>query len=185
MGYRLAFLVAAAALSACGPTVEYHRTPDVRIAAGSRWAFSPADRDGVPVSAGAVMPPDSIARILHEAIERELTARGFPRTDADSAQFLVHFHVAQRTVSDTLPPRDDPPSGVRATGQWGTYGSPEDIAERTVRWTEGTLIIDAVIPSTGVVAWRGLIAGEVPARAERRAAPALGAAVERLLRRFP
>ncbi len=182
----LALLAAAAALSACGPTVRYDRAPDLRIAAGSRWAWSPPDGDGLSAREGAVTPPDSITRALREAIETTLAAKGFARTTPDSAQFLVHYHVGQRLVTDTLPPRDDPsPVGVRAPGTWGGYGSPEQLAERTVTWTEGALVIDALVPPSGVVAWRGLIAGEVPARAESRATPAIREAVRRVLRGFP
>ncbi len=182
----LAFLLAAAAaLSACGPTVQYQRAPDTRIAAGSRWAWSPPDRDGLAVADGAIAVPDSLASTFRGAIERALAAKGFARTVPESAQFLIHYHVARRAVADTLPPRDDPPPGVRAPGTWGGYGRPEEIAERTVSWTEGVLIIDALRPDDGVVAWRGIIAGEVPARAESHAAPAIDEAVRRLLKGFP
>lgn len=185
MRLPIALLAIAAALSACGPTVQYHRAPDVRIAAGSRWAWSPPDGDGLRSQEGATLAPDSIAREIRTAIEAELGAKGFALTRPESAQFLVHFHVGQRLVVDTLPPRDDPPQGVRAPGTWGGYGRPEELNERMVTWTEGALVIDALVPPSGVVAWRGLIAGEVPASAEVRAAPAIREAVRRLLRGFP
>ncbi|MCE9602989.1 MAG: DUF4136 domain-containing protein [Gemmatimonadetes bacterium] len=184
----IATLVTAAALSACGPTVSYQRAPDVRIAAGSRWAWSPADADGPKREQGAMIPEDSTARRISGAIEAELIARGFPVVSADQAQFLVHFHVARRSVTDTLPPREDPSSSggvVRTPGAWGGYGNPEELADRLVSWEEGTLVIDALTPDRRIVAWRGIIAGEVPVKAETRPDAAIREAVQRLLRGFP
>jgi hypothetical protein len=183
-----ATLITAAALSACGPTVTVQRAPDVSIAAGSRWAWSPPDGDGLTRTQGAIVPEDAQARLIASAIEAELLAQGFPRTSPESAQFLVHYHVGRRSVTDTLPPRDDPSTsgGVsRAPGAWGGYGSPEELADRTVTWEEGMLVIDALTPDRKVVAWRGMIAGEIPAKAETRPEAAIRESVKRLLRGFP
>jgi len=184
----IATLATAAALSACGPTVSYQRAPDVRIAAGSRWAWSPPDSDGLKREQGAMVPEDSIARRISAAIEAELVAKGFPVTSVDQAQFLVHYHVARRNVTDTLPPRDDAAGSggvVRTPDGWGAYGNPEELAQRLISWEEGTLVIDALTTDGRIVAWRGIIAGEVPARAETRPAAAIRDAVRRLLKGFP
>lgn len=190
MRHRLVHLIAAAALAitalaACGPTVQVIRAPDARIRDRAPWDWAPADRDGPSTAEGARIPDDSIAQKLRDAIEAELTARGHRRIDPDSAVFFVHFHVAQRPVTDTLPPRDDPPGVRQAPGTWGRYGSPEELDNRIVTWQEGMLVIDAVTADRGIVAWRGIIAGEVPEGAERRPAEAIRLAVRRLLRDFP
>jgi hypothetical protein len=88
-------------------------------------------------------------------------------------------------MTDTLPPKDDPPNVARAPGNWGRYGSPEELGARLVSWEEGMLIVDAVTVDRTIVAWRGTIAGEIPARAEVRPAVAIREAVRRLLRDFP
>ena len=178
-------LVVTAALVGCGPTVSIHRAPDARLERRDRWAWAPADGDGIPASEGARTPPDSVAWMLRTAIETELTAKGHALTTPDSAQFLVHYHVAQRAITDTLPVRDDPPGIVRAPGNWGRYGNPEELDARLITWQEGVLVIDALTAERGVVAWRGTIAGEIPAKAEVRPAPAIREAVRRLLRDFP
>lgn len=187
MRYHLASVlaVAFAATTACGPAVSVQRAPDLRLAEGSRWAWAPPDRDGLTAAEGATTPPDSIARMIRDAVDAELTAQGFKRSSPDSAQFLVHFHVAQRAVTDTIPPRDDPPGVTRAPDYWGRYGTPEEFGARLVSWEEGMLVIDAVTADRGIVAWRGIIAGEIPERAERRPAAAIREAVRRLLRDFP
>lgn len=182
-------LIPAAALlaMACGPMLHYERAPDIRLHSGDGWAWGAPDGDGLTLREGALIPDDSIARAISDAIEQELTSRGFPRVRAESAQFLLHFHVAQRVVTDTVPPPDDRvgPDGVRTPGRWGGYGNPEDVMSRTFTWEEGMLIVDAVVPRTGIVAWRGMIAGEVSERARSAPAPAVREAVTRLLRGFP
>lgn len=184
---RSLLLVLAATLAACGPTVAYDRAPDAPIPAGARWAWGPPDQDGLSRADGAQLPADSISRAIRAAVEAELVAKGFPLAPAESAQLLLHFHVGQRHVSDTLPPRDDPAAqgGVRVPGEWGGYGRPEDLASRTVTWEEGMLVVDAVLADRGVVAWRGLIAGEIPPEAMRRPGPSIREAVKRLMRGFP
>lgn len=165
----------------------YDRAPDARIEAGTRWAWGPPDRDGLSRAEGALVPADSIDDLLRRVIEAELVAKGFPRAEPESAQFMVHFHVARRSVTDTIPPRDDPttPGVSRAPGSWGSYGRPEDLADRLITWEEGMMIIDAIVPDRGIVAWRGMIAGEIPPQAEARPEAAVRQAVRRLLRGFP
>ncbi len=189
MRHRIASLIAATALlSACGPELLYHRDPAVTIPAGATWAWSLPDGDGLAPHDGAVTPPDSIARLIAAAIERELQAKGYPRTSGDLAQFVVHYHVGRRTVVDTLPPRDDAVTtagGARQPGMWGGYGRPEELDDRTITWDEGMLIVDVLPRDRSTVAWRGAIIGEIPPRAERDVAPALSRAIRQLLRGFP
>lgn len=179
----LAFLCLLAV--ACGPDLRYERDPSVVIPAGATWAWSPPDDDGLAPDDGAVMPTDSIADVLRSAIEAELTARGYPRAAADSAAFVVHFHLGRRSVTDTMPPRDASPTGTDRRGDWGGYGQPESVRGRAVTWEEGMLIVDVLPRDRHTVAWRGLIMGEIPPSAERRPADAIRAAVRRLLRDFP
>lgn len=134
------------------------------------------------------MPEDSVARRISRAIEAELVAKGFPLVSSDQAQILVHFQVARRNVTDTPPPREDPSTSggvVRTSDSWGAYGDPEELAQRTISWQEGTLVVDALTPDRGIVAWRGIIAGEIPEKAETRPGAAIREAVRRLLRGFP
>ncbi len=181
---RLPIVLAAAVLLAgCEPYVQVTRAPGVRIAAGSGWAWSNADADGPSSDAGLREPPDTIADILATALEEALGARGFPRVAPESAAFFVHFHVAQRLVTDTLPPRSEPDPD-RIAGRWGAYGRPEELDGRIVTWTEGTLVIDMMNPK-GIVAWRGIIAGEVEDEVARDPRSAIHAGVARLLDRFP
>ena len=181
-------MAAALILAACGPDRAYQRAPGVTIPVGATWTWSLPDGDGVPPHEGGVTPDDSIARYIASAIEQELTSAGFPRTSFDSAQFVVHYHVAKRTVIDTLPGRDVPPVGTnpdRTIGTWSGYGRPEELDASIVTWEEGMLVVDFLPKDRSVVAWRGMIAGEIDSAAARRAAPAIREAIRRLMRGFP
>ncbi len=181
-------LLIAGGLAACGPSIRYERAPDRVIPADARWAWSPPDSDGYPVTTGGTTVPDTIDREIADAIENELVARRFQRTTPELAQFLVHYHLARRARVDTLPPRDDtycPPGCARRWDPWWWYGTPEEIESRTVRWDEGTLVIDAVTPDGKVVLWRGVMSAEVSSRTTRDAGPAIRDGVKRVMRGFP
>ena len=92
----LVLLLLAGGLAACGPSIRYERAPDRVIPAEARWAWSPPDSDGYPVTAGGTAVPDTIDRAIADAIENELVARRFRRTTPDVAEFLVHYHLARR-----------------------------------------------------------------------------------------
>lgn len=173
---------------ACGPSLQYHRDASVPIPAAATWAWSEPDRDSPAPREAVEAAPDSIQRLIADAIEAELIHRGFPRVRADVADFVVHFHVAQRTVVDTLPWRHDPTtSGGEPPpgGTWGGYGRPEGFGDRVVAWEEGMLVVD-VLPRDGrIVAWRGIIVDEVQPDTERDPRRAIGDAVRRLMRKFP
>ncbi len=176
------------ASAACGPTIRIEREASAPIAPGSTWAWGLPDRDGLAPEDGAIIPDDSVHRMILGAIEAELTARGFARVRGDSAQLVVHYHVGRRSVLDTLPPLGEPRrdgGAITAPGSWGGYGRPESVDDRTVEWQEGMLIVDVIARAQAVVAWRGVIAGEIREAAGRHPEPAVREAVRQLLRRFP
>ncbi len=176
------------ASAACGPTIRVERDATAPIAPGSPWSWGVPDRDGLAREEGAVMPEDSLHRIILESIEADLTGRGFPRVESDSSRFVVHYHVGRRSVVDTLPPLGEPrqdAGAISAPGTWGGYGRPESVDDRTVAWEEGMLIVDVLERSRGVVAWRGIIAGEIREEAGVRPEAAIREAVRRLMGRFP
>jgi hypothetical protein len=178
-------IAAALLVAACGPDLAYERDPGFPIPAGATWTWSRPDGDGLAPHDGGITPPDSIARMIAAAIDAELTSAGYRRTGFDSAQFVVHYHVGRRTVTDTLPPRDPPRTSPTGTGNWAGYGRPEELGGNQVTWDEGMIIVDVLPRDRDVVAWRGVIAGIIPESAEQDAAPALRHAIRRLMRGFP
>ncbi len=170
---------------ACGPDLRFERDPNVPVPAGATWTWSAPDDDGLAPEDGVVFPSDSLAALIEAAVEAELTAHGYPRATADSAQFIVHYHLGHRIVTDSLPPRPRTTASGELSGTWRGAGPPEAFEDRTVSWEEGMLVIDVLPRDRRTVAWRGVIAGEIPREAERDPAQAIRRAVQRLLRDFP
>jgi hypothetical protein len=175
-------IAAVLAAAACGPSIQYQRDASLPIPAGATWAWSAADADSPAPAEASAPAPDSIIRMFADAIEADLVARGFPRVSAGEAAFVVHFHLARRTMIDTLPLRDD---AQPQPGAWGVYGRPEAMGNRVVAWEEGMLVVDVMPRDRRAVAWRGIIADEIPAAAERNPAAGIREAVARLMRGFP
>lgn len=184
---RLAAIVAVALVtSACEPTVIIERDETVRLSPGARWAWSAPDADGPSAAQGEVVPPPEVHNRLGDAITQGLESRGFRLTTPDSAAFFVHFHLARREVVDTLAPLGAPRAvGDRDPHDWGRYGDPEQMHDRTMTWHEGLLVVDALTADGRHVAWRGIIYGEITPQAERDPTSAIRGAVERLLAQFP
>lgn len=172
------------ALGSCEPFQQIERDDGPPIAPGALWAWSPPDQDGLAPGDGDLRPTPEVRSALAAAIESTLAAQGFRLTSSDSAEFFVHFHLGQRDVTDTLPPPGRS-SRRAAGGAWGSYGRPEEMADRTITWREGLLILDALRAADGSVAWRGILAGEVPPEVAAAPTPAVREAVRRLLAEFP
>lgn len=184
MRTHIRFLIATVAtITACGPSLQYQRDAAIPIPAGATWAWSAADGDSPAPSDARTPPPDSIVQMFADAIESNLTTRGYPLVSAREAAFVVHFHLARRTMIDTLRPHDDVSPQA---GTWsGSYGRPEEMGSRVVAWEEGMLVVDVMPRDRRTVAWRGIIADEIPEAAARAPVAGIRSAVQRLMRGFP
>ncbi len=175
------------ALTACGPTIRITRAPDLPIAGGASYAWGRAD--GPPSFAELDPRTDNpeARRLIEQAVDRELTAKGFRRTTPDSAEFLVHYHLGILTRVDTLRGDvDDCGTPPCPPYVWGYWGRPERVPGRPVRYDEGSLMLDVMHRRSGRVAWRGLAEGDAtpsatPAARQKR----IDKAIARLLREFP
>jgi hypothetical protein len=184
---RLGATLLLAALASCEPTVVVERDETATIPAGSTWAWSLPDGDGLAPEQGDIAPTEPVAQAIVTSIEDALAARGYRRTALDSATFVVHFHLGRREVVDTIPITNDSPRTVtdRDPQNWGRYGSPEAMGARTTTWQEGMLIVDALTVADGKLAWRGIVVGEIRPDVENEPTAAIKAAVGRLFSRFP
>ena len=133
---------------------------------------------------------DRQARVfLLEAIQRDLTSRGYTKIDSPTPSFLVSCRIRIVEKSDVVDsePYDDKVGQVgarfRADSGWHWMEEPQ---EEVIRYyEEGTLVVDITTP-TGKVMWRGIASTEVKRgidREERR--ERLDKAVGQLFKEFP
>ena len=178
-----AVLMGGMVLAGCDDNVEILRDPDVRVSKGMTWAWRPLnapaqaqrDADTRPVVSRDVItstpPPQHLESNrdwnteanrdqLKSAIERALKSKGLVQvTDPNAADFLVDYHVAVKTQKATVgnvypgyPGLVCGPYGCWSGWGWG----PPEVEYRTVRWHEGTFVLDIALRNPKKLAYRAI-----------------------------
>ena len=110
------------------------------------------------------------------AIDENLAAKGFTKTETPPADFVVHF-------VGTTSQKVDFNSYYTGWGYYGWYGGTQVEA---VSYTEGTLILDMFDAKTKAMAWHGTVTGVVnPTASPEERNARIQDAVHGLLQRFP
>jgi len=132
-----------------------------------------------PTASRIQISPLSVRRI-REAIERELTAKGFTQIAArEAADFAVSFTVGARDMIDV----NDYPAFYRGPWAWRGpyYGANVDV---TV-YTEGTLALDIFDNATRQPVWHGWARKRITESDVEDPAPTINEAVRAILAEFP
>jgi hypothetical protein len=183
-GLMAAVLIAGTVLAGCDENVEVLRDPDVRVAKGMTWAWRPMSPpppstkrqgDERPVlSRDVIAPPpkqhlessldwntEANRNQLKAAIEVALKSKGLVQvSDPAAADFLVDYHMAVKTRNATVPsvyPGGYPGLVCGPYGCWSGWGwGPPEVEYRTVRWHEGTFVIDLALRNPKKLAYRAI-----------------------------
>jgi hypothetical protein len=173
--------VAAVALAACGPSIQFDRDDSVPIPAGATFTYPPEDHSNDP----QLDPTQSNTIVqgrIQRAIDAELTKKGYKRVfDFDQAEFVVRYFWSVRR--DTQLMTQTVPMGGMMMGPgmgmgmgpgmgmgWG-WGWGGGFATTTVpvSVTEGTFLLDLIDKDTRKLAWRATWVGEPKGRAPTQA----------------
>lgn len=172
-GLMAAVLMGGMVLAGCDDNVEVLRDPDVRIAKGMTWAWRPitpppagaqTEGDNRPVLSRDVITPatqhlesnrdwntEANRAQLQQAIERALKSKGLVQvSDPATADFLVDYHVAVKTRKATVG------EVYPGWGWWGWGWGPPEVEYRTVRWHEGTFVLDLALRNPKKLAYRAI-----------------------------
>jgi len=182
-GLLAAVLMGGLILAGCDDNVEVLRDPDVRVAKGMTWAWRPmtpppgsvkSDADTRPVVSRDVMTPapqqhlesnrdwntEANRNQLKAAIERALKSKGLVQVnDPATADFLVDYHVAVKTQKATVGAvyPGYPGFVCGPFGCWSGWGwGPPEVEYRTVRWHEGTFVLDLALRNPKKLAYRAI-----------------------------
>lgn len=180
-----AVLMGGMVLSGCNDNVEVLRDPDIRVAKGMTWAWRPLN-EPPPAAAAADSrqvvsrdvitpnqpPPQRLESnrdwnteanrdVLKASIERTLKSKGLVQVnDPAKADFLVDYHVAvkaQKATVGTVYPGYYPGLACGPYGCWSGWGwGPPEVAYRTVRWHEGTFVLDVALNNPRKLAYRAV-----------------------------
>jgi hypothetical protein len=154
IGGAFAILVLTSLGGCAGLPVGYDFDPEADFS-GLRsyaWIDEPREPTGDPRIDGNTL----LASRIRQAVDRVMLSRGYSKADADSADFLLAFHVTldTRTSARTL----NRFYGYGPGWAW-TYGyhyAPLGWSETYVyEYDEGTLILDVVVPRDRRLIWRG------------------------------
>lgn len=105
-------------------------------------------------------------RRLRSAVEEELAAKGYRKSDASgTADVLLAYHVGVENKLDVQ--------------QWGYVGRQWDVRD----YRQGTLVIDVVDAKQKSLVWRGTVSSEMSD--PNPSAEKLGKAVQKMFARFP
>lgn len=173
-GLMAAVLMGGMVLAGCEDNVEVLRDPDIRINKGMTWAWRPItpppaaaqrDTDNRPVVSRDVITPVQPQHLesnrdwnteanraqLQGAIERALKSKGLVQVnDPQIADFLVDYHVAVKTQRATVG------QVYPGWGWWGWGWGPPEVEYRTVKWHEGTFVLDLALRSPRKLAYRAI-----------------------------
>jgi hypothetical protein len=183
-GLMAAVLIAGTVLAGCDENVEVLRDPDVRVAKGMTWAWRPMspppsgakrEVDERPVLSRDVLAPPTGQHLessydwnteanrnqLKAAIEGALKSKGLVQvSDPAAADFLVDYHMAVKTRKATVQsvyPGGYPGLVCGPYGCWSGWGwGPPEVEYRTVRWHEGTFVIDLALRNPKKLAYRAI-----------------------------
>ena len=182
-GFMAAVLAGGLAVSGCNDNVEVLRDPSIRVAKGMTWAWRPQEppsangnrsSDTRPVVSRDVIGSqpshlesnrdwntEANRTQLQQAIERALKSKGLVRgNDPATADFLVDYHVAvksQQATVQSVYPGGYPGVVCGPYGCWSGWGwGPPEVGYRTVRYHEGTFVLDMALRSPQKLAYRAI-----------------------------
>jgi hypothetical protein len=179
-------LMAGFLLAGCDDNVEVIRDPEIHIAKGMTWAWRPPAApdavkrapDGRAITSRDVIKPEEPLPTqklesnrdwnteanrtqLQTAIERALNGKGLRHVpDPAMADILVDYHVAVKRQSAIV---QSGYPGCGPYGCWGGYGyyggwgwGPPEVEYQSVRWHEGTFVLDLALRSPHKLAYRAI-----------------------------
>jgi hypothetical protein len=162
--------VAALAVAACGPSIQFDRDDTVPIPVGATYAYPPEDHSEEN-PADPSQTNTIVQTRIQKAVDGELARKGYKRVyDVEQAEFVVRYfwNVAKSTqMVTTTTPVVDPYMGYGwGYGYgwgWGYTGYATTTMPVTV--SEGTFVLDLVDKDTRKLAWRATWQGEPKGRA--------------------
>ncbi len=124
-------------------------------------------------AAGPIHRNPVMAGQVRAAVEREMQAKGFTKTDGDNADLKIAFHAGVKDKIDVT---------THGYGYWRRRG-PHVVAVDVHQYKEGTLVLDFVDTKEKQLVWRGWGTGVIGDPSE--AVEKIGKAVTKILEKFP
>ncbi|MCB0295435.1 MAG: DUF4136 domain-containing protein [Calditrichae bacterium] len=154
-----------ALLAGCSPvSVKYDYDPGAAFGSYKTysWIKQRIHETDAPAGKGSQM-----VQLVQQAVDRELAAKGFERTESPVSDFKLAFHTGVQDKIDV---------NLYGYGYWRRHAEVR-------RYKEGTLVLDVVDSGQNQLVWRGWgtsVLGDPSRMAEK-----IDQAVNKILEKFP
>ncbi|CAN5139752.1 DUF4136 domain-containing protein [soil metagenome] len=169
-------LVAAIAISACGPNIQVEKDPTANLRDYDSFSWVAPEKQDVR---DPILDSELLSKKVRRAIYQTLSSRGFEATETNP-DFYVTYHTASKEKLRSSGfdvgigySRFDPRWGYSAV-----FGQPD-----VESYEEAVLIIDVIDAESDTLVWRGWETGRLSR--DRFSEEAVARAVEDILSRFP
>ena len=169
---------------ASGPTIYTNQNPQVDFTSFRTYAFFEAMGTDAPDGPAALL-----TQFLKEAVDREMTARGYELGDTYT-DFLINFYLETQEKIQSRTVHSGPTYGVGyghygyRGGYYGTWGGYSATTEIT-QYTEGTLSVDVVDNEREELVWEGVVTGRIREEALRNLKESVDTVTPDLMAEFP
>jgi hypothetical protein len=172
----IAFTVAVVTVASCASAIHVGAHIETGLTLSSYRTFSWGPTDALPTGDPRLDENPMFRRAVEAVVERELAGRGIERSNAGTADLLIHYHA-------NLTKRFE----VRRDGHNCGYGTRENCPPVVAEYEAGTLVLDVMDARRGTLVWRGWAQnwGLDILRDPESMGQSLDAALTRLLARLP
>ena len=168
----LVFLLFAQVLAACSSEISVGSNFDPDIDFDSYSSYRWHEGNEFNRMSLQYLSDELLDQRIRSSVDRELRSKGFYKQESGPVDFLVNYSV---TTADSLNIENyNRYAGYapgwtysnRSSGLYGSGGSgirySEVISERTIsQYSQGTLVLDILLPESELLIWRGIAESEI------------------------
>lgn len=165
--------------------IKVQKDPKIDVATFKTWIWHPTAPGDVKVWISADSKSEPVKKqyepILMQAVEEQIAARGYTPASAPPADFVLTYRLliamndSSQYMGQFLP----------TNANWGIPPfSPQ--TQSFSYYPQGTLIIDAEMPNSGPIIWRGIAEAKVELEnSDEKRTARLRAVIKELMGKFP
>jgi hypothetical protein len=159
-------------------TIETQADPEASFSGFETYSWMPNPR-GVDRRVGP-----QVAAWIIEAIDEQLTAKGFAKLDTGDTDFKVGYHAAVQGTMEVS--YIDSYYGYGVQPWYPRFGAVEQQQSAARYYDQGSIVIDIVDARSNRLVWRGVAEAEVDRQADQeKRQPRIQEAVRKILADFP
>ncbi len=181
----MTLLMAVSVTTVFAVSTKIQRDPKFDFSKLKTWSWNPSGPGDVKVILTADSKSEPVKRqyepALMQAVEEQLSARGYTRAPAAPADFVVTYYVFVTAGTSSSYAGQDLPSNAN-------YGIPPFAPQTTnvSMYPKGTLVLDVASPTPTTPVWRGIAEAKIEeAKTDAERETRLRGIIKDLVSKFP